>query len=141
VDLNPDEEPDFSDYESCEMCGHYPIRFVHTLEHEEWLSPVDVGCICAGHLTEDYATPQLREKELRGRAAARTRWLKRQWRISAKGNLWRRVNCRFLCVFYDPDGQGWRACIDQHFSQRIFPSETAAKLAVFDALQKLNGKV
>jgi hypothetical protein len=130
-DLNPDEEPaEYVEYATCEACGKYPIRFVHSLKHDDWEGPLDVGRICAEHLTEDYVNPRLRESL----ATKRAKWLRKPWRVSAAGNLWIRSHCRFACVFANPDGDGFKAVVDGIFSRRAWPTEDAAKIAVFDFL-------
>lgn len=38
---------------TCEMCAKENIRFVHSMSHPEGYN-IGVGCVCAGHLTEQY---------------------------------------------------------------------------------------
>jgi hypothetical protein len=134
VDLNPDEEPmDEVEYETCEACGKHPIRFVHTISHPEFRT-LDVGRVCVEHLTGDYRNPRRRERELKNRAAARARWLRQPWRISAQGNEWRRVQCHHMVIFPDRDGPGWRCKFDDAYSKISFPTKDAAKLAIHDRL-------
>lgn len=47
------------------MCGNEKIRYVHIMKHPEFLGELRVGCICACHMTDDYESPQARERELR----------------------------------------------------------------------------
>ena len=35
------------------------------MKHPEFLGELRVGCICACHMTDDYESPQARERELR----------------------------------------------------------------------------
>jgi hypothetical protein len=143
-DLNPDELPaDEVDYETCQVCGQYPIRFVHTIIHDDWPDELDVGRICVEHLTGDYVNPSRREAELKRRAAgvkrrrkadekARTQWAVRHWRESARGNLWTRYEGLGITVF--ACGSGWRIVIDGIFGRRIYPSQAEAQQASYDAV-------
>jgi hypothetical protein len=87
VDLRADgESADETDYATCQMCGNEKIRYVHIMEHPDLDENFDVGCVCAEKMSGDYEGPKRREAKLRNRAARRTRWLQRKWRVSAKGN-------------------------------------------------------
>jgi len=54
---------------TCEMCDQEEIRFVHHLEHPTALT-IDVGCVCAERMTEDYFTPKKLERRAKGKAQA-----------------------------------------------------------------------
>jgi hypothetical protein len=60
---------------------------MHRLKNEKTQEEVVVGCVCAEHLTQDFTTPRLRERSLKGRAGRRQRWPTLNWVNSAKGNL------------------------------------------------------
>ena len=82
VDLRADGEPaDETDYATCQMCGNEKIRYVHIMEHPDLDETFDVGCVCAEKMSGDYEGPKRREAKLRNRAARRTRWLQRKWRV------------------------------------------------------------
>jgi hypothetical protein len=135
IDLNPDEEPSENvNYESCEVCGQYPIRFVHTLDHDDWPEPVDVGCVCAEHLTEDYVNPRAHEKELRRRATSRSRWLRRRWRTSSRGNPYLNLKGHRMAVFPSYRTDGWSCSLDGTFGELVHPTIEAAKLSLFNKL-------
>ncbi len=136
VDLNPDEDPKHEvDYETCQVCNHHPIRFVHTIVHADWPDELDVGRICVEHLTQDYVNPRRREKDLRNRSQARSRWFKRRWRISAKGAFWVKAKGHHVTVFLCPCGcKQWRCCFDGEFGTLFHPTKEAAMLAVFNKL-------
>lgn len=38
---------------TCEMCEVMPIRYVHTMAHDDYPGELGCGCICAGHMEED----------------------------------------------------------------------------------------
>jgi hypothetical protein len=136
IDLNPDELPgDEVEYETCEACGRYPVRFVHCLVHDEWDDEIRVGCLCAEKLTRDRVNPRRREDELRKRAAARARWTTRRWRRSAKGNLYLKAKGHRIVVMPSRFVEGWTFSADGIFSRRTFPDELAAKRASYDGYE------
>lgn len=123
---------DGDEYETCEMCGKHPIRFVHIMEHCEQKN-LRVGCKCAQHMTDDYVHPQAREKQLRNKAARRRNWLKLKWKHSRKGNPYLQKDGMNLGVFERAHQPGsWNFRIDEDFSNRPYPSENAAKMALFE---------
>jgi hypothetical protein len=142
VDLNPDDAPsDEVDYQTCEVCGQYPIRFVHTIEHPEYPGPLDVGCVCVEKLTGDYVSPKRHEARLRQRSRTRANWLKKPWNISANGNPWIKLHGYHAAVFpsrRDPSKFG--AIVNRVFSVRTFDSARAAKLACLDQIHRLHSK-
>ncbi|MCH8344555.1 MAG: hypothetical protein IH983_11270 [Planctomycetes bacterium] len=120
-------------YATCEMCGKTEIRFVHTMEHDEY-GTLDVGCICAGKMEEDYEGAQRREATFRNRAARRAKWLSRKWRTSAKGNHYINAEGHNLVVFPNKFQPGrWKFSIDGNFSSASYDTPDEAKLALFDA--------
>jgi len=42
------------DYQTCEMCNNYPVRYMHYLTHPTLDHRVGVGCVCAEKLCTDY---------------------------------------------------------------------------------------
>ncbi|MEX2212804.1 MAG: hypothetical protein WD768_01665 [Phycisphaeraceae bacterium] len=126
-----------SDYATCEMCGHEQIRFVHIMEHDEY-GQLEVGCVCAQKMSNDYVNPRHRETKLKNRAARKTKWLKRKWRTSAKGNSFVNAEGHNLVVFPAKFKPGrWSFGIDGDFSRATFATESEAKLAMFDEFWQL----
>ena len=120
-------------YATCDMCGKEHIRFVHTLEHDDYES-LDVGCICAGKMENDYEGARRREAKFRNRAARKAKWLGRKWRWSAKGNHYINADGHNLVVFPNKFRPGWwKFTIDGKFSAASYKDADAAKLALFDA--------
>jgi hypothetical protein len=69
---------------TCEMCGKESVRYVHRLQHSECARVLDVGCVCAGKMCEDYELARERERSVRNRvaraqAAARLPVVDEQW--------------------------------------------------------------
>jgi hypothetical protein len=125
------ESADETDYATCEMCGNEKIRYVHVMEHADLENHFNVGCVCAEKMSDDYAGPRVRETRLRNRAARRTRWLQRKWRVSAKGNSFLNVEGRNLGV-YPTKTKRWGYRIDSQFGPRTYATKDEAKLALFD---------
>jgi len=77
------QSEDETTYETCMMCAHEKIRYVHVVSHPDFSNKLLVGCQCAEKLTDDYINPQRREKELRNKTSRRIRFIKRPWIIRA----------------------------------------------------------
>ena len=100
IDLRANgEQPEDTDYATCQMCGNEKIRFVHVMQHPGLIVDLEVGCVCAEKMTDDYVGPKRRETKLRNRATRRIRWLKRTWRKSAKGNSFLNLEGYNLVVY------------------------------------------
>jgi hypothetical protein len=124
---------------TCEMCETQEIRYVHTMTHPDYADDLDVGCVCAEQMEDDYTGPRLREKALRSAAGRRKRWLSRTWRTSARGNPYLNTDGFNITVFANRDGT-WGGRIEERTtgrfvsSRRRYPNENAAKLAAFDGM-------
>lgn len=70
----------------CEMCEAHEIRYIHHMQHPAYPDSLGCGCVCAGHMENDYEGARLREKGLRNASSRRKRWLTRDWRTSRSGN-------------------------------------------------------
>lgn len=130
--------PDEAEYATCEMCGKEHIRFVHSMEHENYDGRLDVGCICAGKMESNYEGARRREAKFRNRAARKAKWLSRKWRWSAKGNHYINADGHNLVVFPNKFRHGWwKYTIDKQFSNTSYPDADQAKLALFDEFWKV----
>lgn len=125
----------------CKMCESQAIRYAHYMQHPDYPNILIVGCVCAGHMEEDLAAAQLRDKEMRSRAGKRKRWLTRKWKVSAKGNDWLEADGYRVTVY--PKGRTWGATVSanddsylQH-NRRKYNTSKQAKLAAFDLITKL----
>ena len=49
------------DFVTCQMCETQPVRYVHTMEHPDYPDTLDVGCVCAGNMEQDYEAARERE--------------------------------------------------------------------------------
>jgi hypothetical protein len=126
----------------CQMCERMEIRYVHEMENDNYDEILRVGCICAGHMQEDLIAARHRDAEMKSRAGKRRRWLKRTWRISAKGNETIIADGYRVTVY--PKRGHFGATVaavanatDVKHSQRIYITSNDVKLAAFDAITRL----
>ncbi|MBV8076423.1 MAG: hypothetical protein JO284_08500 [Planctomycetaceae bacterium] len=143
VDLVDHEEPEFA----CEMCGNPEVRYEHVMAHPDVPGTIGAGCVCAGHMEEDDRAARERERVARNVAARRARLQARHaqalarwadpdaWRVSEKGNYWRKARGVRVTVFRDPrTPAAWRAAIGDRFGTRTYTTAEAAMRGVFDRL-------
>jgi hypothetical protein len=129
----------------CEMCETQQIRYVHSMHHPDYPTGLEVGCVCAGKMEDDYSRPRMREKALRSAASRKKRWLSRKWMISARGNPYINTD-GFNVTVYSVGTDGWRGRIEERAtgrsvaSRRRYATEDAAKLALFDGMIFLKTK-
>lgn len=129
----------------CEMCEVQEIRYVHTMSHPDYADELNVGCVCAEKMEDDYVRPRLREKALRSAAGRKKRWLSRKWRISTRGNSYINTDGFNITIYSNRDGS-WGGRIEEGESGRAVTSrkryrtEDAAKLAAFDGMIFLKNK-
>ena len=109
IDLRPDGGPiDMNKYETCEICEHPRIRFIHVMEHNDHYGQLKVGCVCAEKMSEDYYSPKAREMQLKRKAARRRNWLSlKRWKTSKTGNLSLKKNGMTLYAFQGKSSR-WR---------------------------------
>lgn len=126
---------------TCGMCEAQRIRFVHHMEHDDYPGTLPCGCVCAGHMEQDLARAEARDRAMRSRTSKRARWLTRQWKVSQRGNAWIEADGYRVTIF--PRGTRWAAVLNavagtyQTFSRRSYPTVDEAKLAAFDAISRL----
>jgi len=85
-------------------------------------------------MENDVVGARRREAVVRNRAARRAKWLKRKWRVSAKGNHYINAEGHNLVVFPDKYREGkWKFKVDGSFSRSSFDSSDRAKMALFEA--------
>lgn len=83
----------------CQMCRNPAVRYVHRMTHPRWIGSstvdistaqayLDVGCVCAEKMAEDYTTSRELERGLRNRAKRLATFMEQRWRRSAAGGLY-----------------------------------------------------
>ena len=122
------------------MCETQSIRYVHYMEHPDYVDVLGVGSVCAGHMEEDYSAARERESRFKSRASRRRRWMQANWKVSAKGNQY--INRNGFNVVTYPRAGRWAYRIaeretDDTWSGSGFYSEDAAKLAAFERYANL----
>jgi hypothetical protein len=131
----------------CGMCETTEIRYVHYMQHPDYAGILEVGCVCAEHMSGDYIRPKQREAALRNAAARRRKWLTRTWRISQRGNQFLNTD-GYNVVIFERSGfpAYWTFNITDRQTDRIeissrrFQTSDAAKLGAFDGLIFLKEK-
>jgi len=126
----------------CEMCEKQSIRYVHYMEHPNYEDTLRVGCICAGHMEENYNKAKLREDFMKKRSSKRLRWINNnRWKISRKGNNW--IESDGYIVVMMEQNSFWKGLIKNDnigfkiWSKRQYKLINEAKLAAFDYLTKI----
>lgn len=140
IDLHINEGCSYGDYEDCQFCGKEQIRYVHLLSHLDYEGIIRVGCICAERLTDDYVKPRELEQNLRNRANRRANWLRRKWKISQKGNIYLETKDGYHVGCFPTKNGKFKAWIGKRTGKLCHPTEDAAKLAIFDALEQIREK-
>jgi hypothetical protein len=119
----------------CQFCGKTDIRYLHTIQHDDYPGDVEVGCVCCEHLTNDYVRPRQREHELRLRVKRRLTFeTSDRWKRTLKGNLtisWKGIR---ITVFARENG--FKFVVGNTFSSQTYPAELAAKRAAFARLDR-----
>ena len=131
--------------EVCEMCESQPIRYVHYMEHPDYANELGVGCVCAGHMEQDYKAARHRERSIKNAASRRSKWLNRAWKTSAKGNPFLNTD-GFNIVLYKR-GTLWSGTIanretgEKHNARHRYATLDKAKLAAFDGMIFLKERI
>lgn len=125
--------------EICEMCEVMTIRYVHLMEHADYPEALRCGCVCAGHMEEDYAGARRREAAFKASRARRKNWLNRRWHRTLTGGEYLNTDGFHVSVWPKYDGSfaakvGCRASEQVRYSKRRYETMDAAKLAAFDAM-------
>lgn len=125
----------------CEMCESAEVRFVHIMEHKDFPGALEVGCVCAEHMENDYVRPRRREKRLRAAARRRKAWASKTWKVSFKGNQY--INLEGFNIVIVPSGGRplrWRILVTNRQTNRSRPGRLSyetieqAKHAALNAL-------
>ena len=126
--------------ETCEMCEMQSIRYVHYMVHENYPDELGCGCICAGKMEGDYKAAKKRESAAKAKTKRKTTWVGSKWRISAKGNPHKDLYHVHVTVF--PYGGGYKISVKHKITEQvgfgpdIYPTEEAAKIAIYDLMEK-----
>lgn len=126
TDVIDNEEATFQ----CELSSYPAVRYIHVVMHDEVIEPLNVGCVCAGHLEEDYAAAKSRDNAARARSRRRRNWINsKKWRVSQKGNIWQKADGYHTVIC--SGGYDWSASVNGHWLNG-FASVIEAKRAAFN---------
>jgi hypothetical protein len=122
----------------CQMCEAKEVRYVHSMQHDDYHEILDVGCECAARMEPSLRNAHARVREMKNRTKRRANWLTRKWRVSAKGNPWLKTHGHHITIFRK--GSHWTFRVGreddnfEHFANTTFRTPDEAKLAAFDFL-------
>ena len=105
-DYDTFEELGEDEFVTCGMCESAQVRFVHIMRNERYPDDLLCGCICAGHMAEDLATAEMRDKAMRSVAGRRDHFPERKgWKVSLNGTPHITVLGYHLLVVHKRDGR------------------------------------
>lgn len=114
---------------TCEMCEKEEIRHIHYVSHADYPTQLQVGCVCAEHLTDDYAGPRAAEAAVKQHRSRQKRFLNNGWKAGLNGSFSRAWHGRR--VLLAPRGQRWIAKVDGNGGRKTFAGRDEAGAAVF----------
>ena len=121
-------------YPSCAYCDQPKIRYVHTLENDDYARGVEVGCVCAVILMHGDQRAVKFEKELRRRVDRRANFPKRGWQVLQEGRMrWITLDGIDVAVFQE--GDRYRPEVDGTKLAVTFPTVQEAQWKCYDDVQ------
>ena len=129
----------------CDACGYVGLRYVHAITHDalpRFENIQKVGSYCADRLTQT-VTASNHERSQKSLLNRRSKWLNRKWRLLMRYPEGHYLNTKGCCVRAFKSSDGWRWSITHQKSQLMYFDDhdyltlEAAKLAAFDAFQKI----
>lgn len=139
--LGCDDLGEYPSSHQCPVCAREWPRYIHTVHHPEY-GTLQVGCVCAEEITQDYVNPRARETELKSRTARREHFPDRAgWQLTTKGNHRLRIDGLVAVVARRHNGRyglGFVPMLSDRWwwSPRTYGSLRDAQLAAFDLLEK-----
>jgi hypothetical protein len=128
VDVIDLGEPD----QTCVWCGTQEIRYVHVMSHPAYHGDLEVGCVCAEHMSDDYSGPRKREEKLKSRVKRRATWVRgHAWRINMNGNHVHSADGRWYTVI--PEVQGAARLV------RLEDNGLWSRLGLFATVERAKG--
>lgn len=123
---------------NCDMCQSQTIRYVHIMEHPNYSSKLEVGCVCAENMENTKIKPKKRQASFVRRNKNRVNWTSnKNWKKSKKGNLYINSNKCFVIV-YNYNG-AWGTSVEDRvttkkYSSKYYSSANDAKLKAYDII-------
>lgn len=135
--------------ETCEMCQVQLIRFVHVMYHEEWPRTLEVGCVCAGHMSEDLERARTIEREFKSLVRRKEAFLTRRWTLRYNPSYdsylqYINIDGFHISVWGKEDGSWAGKIVDPNqvaqYSKTPYKSMEEVKAAAFDTMEKIKAK-
>jgi hypothetical protein len=120
----------------CQICKR-EIRFVHVMEHPEYVGQKHVGCVCAGRMEGDKNTPLAREKELINRHTCKMNFPGLDWKESKKGNPYLIYHGELVTIIKNSRSVysiAYKGKFYDEFNGKKITNRTDAKFAAFDII-------
>lgn len=130
------------EYAQCEMCDKEKLRFVHVMKHPEYPDILNVGCICAEKMSDDYINPSKMENELRKKASRRSNFKRVEWNFNRIKNTYsKKYRGENITIMKSRYGNNWGVLFAnkqkwEYKGNKILSFELAEKVAfeMFDEL-------
>ncbi|WP_417371684.1 hypothetical protein [Gelidibacter japonicus] len=134
------QSADETQYETCMMCNNERIRYVHVVSHRDFGEEFKVGCVCAEKMTNDYVNPKKHEKQLINKSQMRIKWLKKEWKISKKGNSYLKITDHLIVIYQDRYTKKFKINIGDVLGTKQFEDIDQAKMAAFNGVEYMKEK-
>ncbi len=131
---------DEADYETCMMCNHERIRYIHIVSHAAVNSEFRVGCVCAEKMTGDYVNPKRLENRLKSKASRLSTWMRKRWAVNANGTHVLKYEGHQLLIFVDQRTGKYKCKVGSTWGKRRFDSIEDAKKAIFGGIEIYKNK-
>lgn len=131
----------------CDMCGN-TIRYIHNVSHPSGLS-LNVGCVCAEKLTNNYDVPRMAERKIKPPAAMQiANWIRGGWKVARHGGYYRRLQKMVIILKHYPNGYSYlikeldddKCSIDEHKGRNYETMEEAKIAAYYRKKEILGGR-
>lgn len=122
----------------CQMCDKEEIRFLHKMYHPELPDYYEVGCVCAGHMTDPYQALE-QEKIIRKKSMSKKRFMKDNWNTLPIDNqndyTYKSVRNKIYGVFAIKDK--WHYNVETVISEQGYNNKEDAMENLYKILQKI----
>ena len=128
---------------TCEMCERQQIRYAHNMRHPQYPTPLICGCVCAGRMEGNAVRAKERERDFIKQNRRLLSWMRRGWKTSARGNLYK-TSEGYRVVLQERPG-GWGGLIFRGerrvgCTAQLSPTADDVKRRAFARVSSLTGK-
>lgn len=135
--------------QSCAMCGHAGLRFLHLMTNDQIPEVLTLGLQCAELLEQDWYRPAKRERRHQDELRVGKDWPSKRWKLSSRGNPY--INVRgFNITIWDKGRAGFGVTIklqnkfDGSFEingKKLYKTLEEAKAGALDAFLYARNKL